>query len=121
MIAHRQISVLAAVDLPQNVLDDINLILGWVAGIAAVICVTKIIFVGLRMAWDHNHTPGLETPTMAELAGALIGWVLASSAAIGMAVILIGAGRAPEASQQPDQPSIVDDIQQKYPPLEKEN
>ena len=53
---------------------------------------------------------------------AVFGWILASGAAVTMAVILIEAGRTPENSAPaPDKPpSLVTDIQQKFPPLEEE-
>lgn len=115
-------AVLAAVDLPEYISSDISTALGWIAGIAAAVCVVKIMFVGARLAWDHKHTAGLESPTIAEFAAALAGWVLVSGAAIGIAVVLIDAGRIPENSvPQPEKPSLVNDIQQKYPPLEEEN
>ena len=114
-------AVLAAVELPAEVTKDISTAFGWIAGIAAAVCIAKIMFVGARMAWDHKHTAGLESPTIAEFAAALAGWVLASAAAIGLAVVLIDAGRIPENSgPPPEKPSLVDEIQQKYPPLEEE-
>ncbi|UNN05243.1 hypothetical protein [Rhodococcus opacus] len=114
--------VLAAVELPDYITQDINTALSWIAGIAAVVCIAKIIFVGGRMAWDHKHTPGLESPTAAEFLAAVFGWILASGAAVTMAVVLIEAGRTPENSAPaPDKPpSLVTDIQQKFPPLEEE-
>ena len=114
-------TVLALVDLPENVVKDITTLLSWIAGIAGVVCMAKIIFVGARMAWDHKHNPGLESPTAAEFLAAVFGWILASGAAGVMAVILISAGQAPESSgPAPDKPNLVNDIQQKYPPLEEE-
>lgn len=114
-------TVLAAVELPEYIVKDINTILGWIAGIAAAICAAKIMFVGARMAWDHKHTAGVESPTIAEFAAAIAGWVLASAASIGIAVVLIDAGRIPENSvPAPDKPSLVSDIEQKFPPLEEE-
>ncbi|WP_422337125.1 hypothetical protein [Rhodococcus sp. (in: high G+C Gram-positive bacteria)] len=113
--------VLAAVELPGYITDDINTALSWIAGIAAVVCIAKIIFVGGRMAWDHKHTAGLESPTAAEFLAALFGWILASGAAIAIAVTLIESGRVPENSvPAPDKPNLVTDIQQKFPPLEEE-
>lgn len=109
-------TVLAAVELPESVTNDISTAFGWIAGIAAAICVAKIMFVGARMAWDHKHTAGVESPTIAEPAAALAGWVLASAAAVGLAVVLIDAGRIPENSgPPPEKPSLVNEIQQKYP------
>lgn len=113
--------VLAAVELPDYITQDINTALSWIAGIAAVVCIAKIIYVGGRMAWDHKHTPGLESPTAAEFLAAVFGWILASGAAVTMAVVLIEAGRIPENSAPQDKPpSLVTDIQQKFPPLEEE-
>lgn len=113
--------VLAAVELPEQVVNDISTILGWIAGIGAAVCVAKIMFVGARMAWDHKHTAGVESPTIAELAAALSGWILVAVAASVIAVVLIDAGRIPENSVPAnDKPSLVNDIQQKYPPLEEE-
>lgn len=115
------VAVLAAVELPEYVVKDINTILSWIAGIAAGICVAKVMFVGARMAWDHKHTAGVESPTMAEFAAAVAGWVLVGAAASAIAVVLIDAGRIPENSVPAnDKPSLVNDIQQKFPPLEEE-
>ncbi|WP_072691481.1 hypothetical protein [Rhodococcus marinonascens] len=114
-------AVLAAVELPDYITSDINLALSWIAGIAGAVCVAKIMFVGARMAWDHKHTAGLESPTSAEFVAAVFGWILASGAAITAAVILIDAGRIPENSvPAPDNPSLVTEIEQKFPPLEQE-
>lgn len=112
-------AVLAAVELPQYIVDDINTLLSWIAGIAGVVCLAKVVFVGARMAWDHKHNPGLESPTAAEFLGAVIGWIIASGAAVGCAVILVSAGQAPDSSGPVKAPTIVQDIQGKYPPLEE--
>lgn len=112
----------AAVPLPGNVVDDINTVLGWIAFIVAVLCAAKIVFVGARIAWDHKHTPGVESPAAAEFLAAVIGWIVASGAATVLAVALISAGRAPEGSTPaPQAPTLIDDIQRQHPPLQEEN
>jgi hypothetical protein len=113
--------VLAAVELPDYITQDIETVFGWIAGIGALVCIAKIIFVGGRMAWDHKHTPGVESPTAAEFLSALIGWILVSGACVAIAVTLIESGRVPENSvPSQDKPNLVTDIQQKFPPLEEE-
>ena len=110
----------AAVPLPGNVVDDINTLLGWIAFIVAVLCAAKIVFVGARIAWDHKHTPGVESPAAAEFLAAVVGWIIASGVATLLAVALISAGHAPEGSTPAPSPTLIDDIQRQHPPLPEE-
>lgn len=112
-------TVLAYVELPDYIARDISTLLSWIAGVAAVVCTAKIIFVGARMAWDHKHNPGLESPTAAEFLGAVIGWIIASAASAAVAAVLINAGQAPGGATEPTPPTIVSDIEGKYPHLEE--
>lgn len=114
--------ILAVVELPKYIVDDISTVLSWAAGIIGVVCMAKIIFVGARMAWDQKQNPGIESPTAAEFLAALVGWILAGTAATAIAVVLIQAGRVPENSApDPATPDLVNQIEEKYPPLTEEN
>jgi hypothetical protein len=90
--------LLAAQDLPETVADDLKKILGYAAGVIGLICLGRLIFVGARMAWDHKHGAGLESPVGAEAIAAIVGWILASGACVGIATALINAGQAPQSS-----------------------
>ncbi|AEF43103.1 hypothetical protein [Hoyosella subflava] len=90
--------VLAAAELPDSVVGDINLLLGWAAGLVGAAAVAKVIFVGGRWAWDRRHNPGVETPTTAELLAALAGWIIAASAALPIATLLLTSAYGPQAS-----------------------
>lgn len=110
-------STTAVLALPQQVTDDITTVLGWLLGLVALACVAKIIFVGARMAWDHQHTPGVESPVAAEFFAAVIGWILAAAAAGGLAAVLLDStGATPDTPQQ--ETNIVDEIRRVNPPLE---
>lgn len=107
----------AVYGLPEQVTADISTALGWVLGLVAALCVAKIIFVGARMAWDHKHTPGLESPVAAEFAAAVIGWILAASAAGGIALALLNGGSDTAPTTDPGG-NLVEQIEQVNPPLE---
>nr|WP_249277144.1 MULTISPECIES: hypothetical protein [unclassified Rhodococcus (in: high G+C Gram-positive bacteria)] len=101
--------------LPQQVVADINTVLGWMLALVAVACVGKIVFVGARLAWDHQHTPGVESPVAAEFFAAVIGWILAAAAAGGIAAVMLDtAGTAPA---EPERGNLVEQIEQVNPPL----
>ena len=102
--------------MPADVVENINTALGWMLGLVAVACVGKIIFVGARMAWDHQHTPGVESPVSAEFFAAVIGWILAAVAAGGIAAALLDATGTVSNDPQPN-PSVDDDIERIHPPL----
>lgn len=109
-------TTLAAVPLPHDTVVDINKLLGWAAGLIALACVAKIIFVGGRIAWDHRHNPGIESTPVAELLGALVGWILAAVAATGIATALLTAAVGPHTDRNPEAPSVVlEEIRGKYP------
>ncbi|MFD4268147.1 hypothetical protein [Rhodococcus sp. NPDC058481] len=92
--------LLAAQDLPETVADDLKKILGYAAGVIGLICLGRLIFVGARMAWDHKHGAGLESPVGAEAIAAIVGWILASGACVGIATALINEGQAPQSDTQ---------------------
>ncbi|OZD12049.1 MULTISPECIES: hypothetical protein [Nocardiaceae] len=101
--------------LPQQVVADINTVLGWMLALVAVACVGKIVFVGARLAWDHQHTPGVESPVAAEFFAAVIGWILAAATAGGIAAVMLDtAGAAPA---EPERGNLVEQIEQINPPL----
>lgn len=104
---------LAAVELPSNVVEDIQELLGYAAGIVFVICVAKVIFVGARMAWDHRHGAGLESPKAAEFIAANIGALLAGTASVAIATVLLGAAYGPQSSTPPGKADIVNEIKNK--------
>ncbi|MCW4356153.1 hypothetical protein ONR57_22870 [Hoyosella sp. YIM 151337] len=90
--------LLAAAELPDSVVRDINMLLGWAAGLVGAAAVAKVIFVGGRWAWDRRHNPGVETPTTAELIAALAGWIIAASAALPIATLLLTSAYGPQAT-----------------------
>lgn len=103
--------------LPEAVRTDINTALGWVLGVVAVLCICKIIFVGARMAWDHQHTPGVESPVAAEFFAAIIGWILAATTAGGIAAVLLASDH--NGSGEPQKSgNVVEEIEKVNPPLE---
>ena len=101
--------------LPEQVVSDINTVLGWMLALVAVACVGKIVFVGARMAWDHQHTPGVESPVAAEFFAAVIGWILAAAAAGGIAAVMLDTAGATPA--EPERGNLVEQIEQINPPL----
>jgi hypothetical protein len=101
--------------LPEQVVSDINTVLGWVLALVAVACIGKIIFVGARLAWDHQHTPGVESPVAAEFFAAVIGWILAAVAAGGIAAVLLDSAGA--TATEPERGNLVEQINQINPPL----
>ncbi|MBY6438169.1 hypothetical protein HQ602_17490 [Rhodococcus kroppenstedtii] len=103
--------------LPDQVTADISTALGWVLALVAAVCVAKILFVGARMAWDHQHTPGVESPVGAEFAAAVLGWILAAAAAGGIAATLLGGSSDPTPTPDPGG-NLVEQIEQVNPPLE---
>lgn len=116
------LSVLAVAELPGKLVTDINTALSWTAGIVGVCCMAKVIFVGARLAWDHKHNPGLESPTAAELLAATIGWIIAGGAAVTIAFVLIDAGQGPQAVQPggPDKGRLVEKIKTEHPPVQED-
>lgn len=104
---------IAAVELPAQVVKDIEELLGIAAGIVFVICVAKVIFVGARMAWDHKHGAGMESPKAAEFLAANIGALLAGTASVTIATILLSAAYGPQSSTQPKPTDIVQQIKNK--------
>lgn len=103
--------------LPEQVTADISTVLGWMLAFVAAACVAKIIFVGARMAWDHQHTAGVESPVAAEFIAAVVGWVLAAAAAAGIATALLGGGSDPAPTTDPNG-DLVEQIERVNPPLE---
>ncbi|WP_226949870.1 hypothetical protein [Rhodococcus rhodochrous] len=57
-----QVSAQGVVPLPGEVVDGFQTLLGYAAGIVFILCVAKVIFVGGRLAWDHKHGAGIESP-----------------------------------------------------------
>lgn len=108
-------TTLASVELPADVVNDINLLLGWGAGLVGLICVSKIIYTGGRFAWDKKHNPGIETPTAAEFLGALVGWIIAAAAAIPIATALLAAAHGPQAPAPHETGNLVDEIRNRHP------
>lgn len=99
--------VLAAAELPSDLVADINTVFGWIAGLVGVVCMAKIIFVGARLAWDHKHNPGVESPASAEFLAATIGWIIATAIAVPTAILLISAGQGPQSVGGSTPPRLV--------------
>ncbi|MGV9948791.1 hypothetical protein [Rhodococcus aetherivorans] len=85
--------------LPDEVVEGVQTLLGYAAGIVFLLCVAKVIFVGGRLAWDHRHGAGLESPTAAEFVAANIGALLAGGVAATLATILLATAQGPQAQQ----------------------
>ena len=92
--------------------DDIQLLLGYAAGIVFVVCLAKVIFVGARLAWDHKHGAGIESPTAAELVAATVGWILAGAGAVVIAGMLLAAAHTSPPPPPNEQGNLVEQIQQ---------
>lgn len=104
------VTVLAAVPLPEGIVNDIRTLLNYTLGFVGVVCAAKIVFVGARMAWDHKHNPGVESPTAAEFLAATVGWIIAGSSSFIVAGVLLNAGQAPQGNTAPGGTNIVDEI-----------
>ncbi|MGW4482094.1 hypothetical protein [Rhodococcus triatomae] len=110
----------AAVELTTDIVNDIEYLLGIASGIVFVICVAKVIFVGARMAWDHKHGAGMESPKAAEFLAANIGALLAGSASVAIATVLIATSSGPQASTAPSQGNLVQQIKDKTASTQQE-
>ncbi|CCW11027.1 hypothetical protein [Rhodococcus aetherivorans] len=99
---------------PPDVLDGFQTLLGYAAGIVFLLCVAKVIFVGARLAWDHKHGAGLESPTAAEFLAANIGAILAGGVAATLATILLATAHGPQAHQLGGghSPTVIDQLEQ---------
>ncbi|BDC75092.1 hypothetical protein MWT96_25525 (plasmid) [Prescottella equi] len=111
---------LAVVELPSDVVEDIQTLLGYAAGIVFVICVAKVIFVGARMAWDHKHGAGMESPKAAEFLAANIGALLAGGVSVTIATILLSSAYGPQSTTPPQKADIVQEIKNKTKPTEQQ-
>lgn len=111
-----EVALLGAVQLDGNVVSDIEELLGYAAGIVFLICVAKLVFVGARMAWDHKHGAGLESPKAAELIAANIGALLAGGVSITIATVLLASAYGPQTAAPNQQADIVQEIKNKPKP-----
>ncbi len=104
------------VPLPGEVVDGFQTLLGYAAGIVFILCVAKVIFVGGRLAWDHKHGAGIESPTAAEFVAANIGAILAGGVAATIATILLATAQGPPQAQQigsgHSPPTVIDQLEQ---------
>lgn len=109
-----EVSVQGVVSPPPDVLDGFQTLLGYAAGIVFLLCVAKVIFVGARLAWDHKHGAGLESPTAAEFLAAHIGAILAGGVAATLATILLATAQGPQAHQLGGghSPTVIDQLEQ---------
>ncbi|MGW5300776.1 hypothetical protein ACWEQV_21260 [Rhodococcus aetherivorans] len=109
-----QVSAKGVVNPPPDVLDGFQTLLGYAAGIVFLLCVAKVIFVGARLAWDHKHGAGLESPTAAEFLAANIGAILAGGVAATLATILLATAQGPQAHQLGGghSPTVIDQLEQ---------
>ncbi|MFL1596093.1 hypothetical protein NQ854_24685 [Rhodococcus ruber] len=109
-----EVSVQGVVSPPPDVLDGFQTLLGYAAGIVFLLCVAKVIFVGARLAWDHKHGAGLESPTAAEFLAANIGAILAGGVAATLATILLATAQGPQAHQLGGghSPTVIDQLEQ---------
>lgn len=89
MNAHIMAAADVPLPLPDDVMAQINLFLGWAAGLVGLVCLAKVVFVGARIAWDRQHTAGLESTPASELLAALVAWLLAAVACSGIAAALL--------------------------------
>lgn len=109
-----QVSAQGVVPLPGEVVDGFQTLLGYAAGIVFTLCVAKVIFVGGRLAWDHKHGAGIESPTAAEFVAANIGAILAGGVAATIATILLATAQGPQAQQVGGGrfPTVIDQLEQ---------
>jgi len=107
-----QVSAQGVVPLPGEVVDGFQTLLGYAAGIVFILCVAKVIFVGGRLAWDHKHGAGIESPTAAEFVAANIGAILAGGVSITIATILLTTGQGPQATGPYHEGNLVEQIEQ---------
>ncbi|MCF8784329.1 hypothetical protein [Rhodococcus ruber] len=109
-----QVSAQGVVPLPGEVVDGFQTLLGYAAGIVFILCVAKVIFVGGRLAWDHKHGAGIESPTAAEFLAANIGAILAGGVAATIATILLATAQGPQAHQLGGghSPTVIDQLEQ---------
>ncbi|OOL33432.1 hypothetical protein [Rhodococcus zopfii] len=109
-----QVSAQGVVSPPPDVLDGFQTLLGYAAGIVFLLCVAKVIFVGARLAWDHKHGAGLESPTAAEFLAANIGAILAGGVAATLATILLATAQGPQAHQLGGghSPTVIEQLEQ---------
>ena len=109
-----QVSAQGVVPLPGEVVDGFQTLLGYAAGIVFILCVAKVIFVGGRLAWDHKHGAGIESPTAAEFVAANIGAILAGGVAATIATILLATAQGPQAQQigNGHSPTVIDQLEQ---------
>ncbi|QXF84412.1 hypothetical protein HBA53_25300 (plasmid) [Rhodococcus pyridinivorans] len=109
-----QVSAQGVAPLPGEVVDGFQTLLGYAAGIVFILCVAKVIFVGGRLAWDHKHGAGIESPTAAEFVAANIGAILAGGVAATIATILLATAQGPQAQQigSGHSPTVIDQLEQ---------
>lgn len=109
-----QVSAQGVVPLPGEVVDGFQTLLGYAAGIVFILCVAKVIFVGGRLAWDHKHGAGIESPTAAEFVAANVGAILAGGVAATLATILLATAQGPQAQQVGGghSPTVIDQLEQ---------
>lgn len=100
------------VELDSVIQNDIQQLLGYAAGIVFILCVAKVIFVGARLAWDHKHGAGIESPTAAEFVAANVGAILAGGVSITLATLLLSAAHGPQTAAPPRQGNLVEQIEQ---------
>ncbi|WP_249353424.1 hypothetical protein [Rhodococcus sp. Q] len=91
---------------------DIEKLLGYAAGVVFVLCLAKMIFVGARLAWDHKHGAGIESPTVAEFIAANVGAILAGGASIVIAGMLLAEANISTPAPPNEQGNLVEQIQQ---------
>ncbi|MDO1481621.1 hypothetical protein [Rhodococcus ruber] len=108
------VSAQGVVPLPGEVVEGVQTLLGYAAGIVFLLCVAKVIFVGARLAWDHRHGAGLESPAAAEFVAANIGALLAGGVAATLATILLATAQGPQAQQLGGgpAPTVIDQLEQ---------
>jgi len=109
-----QVSAQGVVSPPPGVLDSLETLLSYAAWIVFALCVAKVIFVGARLAWDHKHGAGLESPPAAEFLAANIGAILAGGVAATIATILLATSQGPQAQQlgPSTSPTVIDQLEQ---------
>lgn len=118
-----QVSAQGVVPLPGEVVDGFQTLLGYAAGIVFILCVAKVIFVGGRLAWDHKHGAGIESPTAAEFVAANIGAILAGGVAATIATILLATTQGPQAQQigPGHSPTVIDQLEQMHQPQQQQS
>lgn len=109
------------VELDSVIKEDIEKLLGYAAGIVFVLCVAKVIFVGARLAWDHKHGAGIESPTAAEFIAANVGAILAGGVSITVATLLLATAHGPQATAPQRQGNLVEQIEQMPKPQFQQN